>query len=301
MSSLLYLGLMKTIKAGQVTWILLEQPGQSEVNHLEEKQQLPSSIYHGLLQSSARPRLLQHGPYRLLILHFPIYQQYKKKVSRQEIHFLAGPGLLVSTHWRSLPPLQELRQDMLSQMKKQKASRFKSSDELLCYILQYFYDFLFRELDHIQADLEWLEDNLFTKIDREMIKTISTVRNNITSFQQHIHSQDEVLTELKNNLPANSSDASKISFDKILGKFKDIQSILSRYAHTVTSLHQTQDSLLNVKINEMILFLTIVATLSLPFGVVTLLSGSITKTVGLIIATVIDLLFVMWIYRRKWL
>lgn len=291
---------MKLRQIGKVKWINLYRPGQKEVDALGQTYDLPPALFKDLLKPSPRPCLLKHGPYLLLILHFPIFDEQKNKVVRHEVDFLLGNQFLITAHWSPMPPIQEFHQQLAPKHKRQNPPVF-SAPALLSQILSYFYQFLLRQLNHIQQDLEWLENNLFTKIDRQMIKTISGVRNNITSFQQHIYNQDEILKELSSQLNQKNLSASGFQLKPVLRKFNDIRSTLGQYSRTISTLHQTQDSLLNVKINEIILFLTIITTLAIPFGLIGLLPGPDTKSFGLLAAAVVDLVFLWIIYKKQWL
>jgi magnesium transporter len=306
---------MKIIRVGETTWIDLSSPGPKEVKYLSSQYNFPSQLFADLLHPSHRPKLLAYGKLYLLILHFPLYSQNKKKVEPREIDFLLGPNFIITAYWHKFPPLKELEEKISSSSNSKKEFLGSSPPLILNSILSELYRFLFRELDHIQKDLVWIEDHLFSKIHKEMVKTISSVRNNIISFKHYLTQHDEILKELseKYNAPlsgvsghaqrAKKEPQAKAGLKNIQHQYQQIWKMLENHRETIGALHETHNSLLTTKMNEIVLFLAMITALAIPFGLIIGLfpAGPLKTLVGLPIALLLDLLLVTWLLKRQWL
>lgn len=300
-------------KHKKLTWIDLESPTLEEVKSLMQEYLIHPLVAEELLKPTLRPKVDVYKNLVYLILHFPIFDQVKKTSTSQEIDFIIGKNFLVTAHYKTIIPLHEIVKlfEVGILLREEKLS--KNTGVLAFFVIRQLYGFALRQLDHIQVKIDEIEENIFKGKEKETVETISMVRRDLLDFQRSIYGHDSILNSFA-LVGRKFFGPDFIHYtDIMMGELLRVKSLLENCKDTIESLHQTNDSLLTDKVNDIMRVLTIMAFVTFPlmlfaalFGMSNIVSMPIVGTkgdfwiiLGIMLACASILLF--FFKRKKWL
>ena len=255
--------MISIFKHKKLTWIDLENPMAEEVKSLVKKYYIHPVIAEELLRPTMRSRVDIYKETIYLILHFPIYDAAKKTSVSYEIDFIIGKDFLITAHYKEDPIFYEM-QKMFEVGSLFKEDDIDNGGMLAIFIIRHLYDFALRELDHIQEKIERAEENVFKGREKEMVVFISRLRRDILNFHKTIYGHESILNSFR---PAGEKIYGK-NFqywaNAALGDLARVKSLLENCSGVINSLHETNDSLLTDKVNDIMRVLTIMAFVTFP-------------------------------------
>ena len=188
-----------------------------------------------------------------------------------------------------------------------------NSTKLLYEILNRLQNYCYPMLDHISTDIETIEKNIFKGYERSMVKEILIVRQNIVNFRKTMQAHGAVLKKLiakktKYFIP----NSIEMYYANILEQTSDIWDILNNQKETIEALHNTNESLISFRLNDIMKLLTIMSVIIIPGNLIASLFGMNTVFTPLVhhpngfFIIVLSMLLIMTsliliFKRKKWL
>ena len=262
--------------AGSVSWININSAGKTEIAYLLKRQHfnlrhLKQSLSRNIAQ---RAIIEKEKDYIFIVLHFPIIKN--GLVVPSEIDFFMGHGYLVTVHNGNLPPLNNFfnlcRKDEDSTL----AYELESSSILLYEILEHLMHYCYQILDEHSKRIAIAQDIVF-KIDSDQRKTaqeLLTLRYNIIKIRRILQNHKNILqnlTTIKSSLvPASEL---KKYYSTLVDLSKRIWENLDNQKEMIEILHDTNESLLNDQINQIMKTLTIFSVIILPLNLIAAIFG----------------------------
>ena len=162
---------------------------------------------------------------------------------------------------------------------------------LLYFLLNDLFERCFLLVDDITRTLNHLEKEVFnSSSDRNMLKDILRINKDIINFRRIIFPQRAVLAQLEHIRFSKEDEDLEIYFDNIVDKIEKIYSTLESFKELVGSLHQTNETMIVQKTNNVIKVLTIFSVIMLPL---TLITGMYGMNVDLPTNNFSDILIIM--------
>ena len=142
---------------------------------------------------------------------------------------------------------------------------------LLYNVLNDLFERSFYLVDEINKKLNSLEKKVFAvSKDRNMLQDILRINKDIINFRRIILPQRAVLAQLEHIRFSKMDSNLEIYFDNIVDKIEKIYSTLESFKELAEALHQTNETMIVQKTNNVIRVLTIFSVVLLPL---TLISG----------------------------
>ncbi|MCD4705238.1 hypothetical protein K8R66_04150, partial [bacterium] len=136
---------------------------------------------------------------------------------------------------------------------------------LLYQIINNLQKYCFPILNHIGHDLEKIEDRIFNNEEKKMVKEILITKRNIVNYRKSIQSHKNVIKKLsKMSHKDFMKNKLNIYFANILDQAKEIWEILENLKENVEAVHNTNESLISFKLNQVMKVLTIISVILLP-------------------------------------
>lgn len=243
---------------GNTTWIDLVKPTDKNLDDLRRRFKLHEIITKELKEPSARSKVEVFGDYLYLIYYFPVYDPKEQSSRRSEIDFIITKDTVVTVHYEEIEPIKEVKDKFLE---------FESSFELTYRIIASLLNYQERQLRHVQEKVEQVGAMLFKNKEREVLKTVSRVKRDVSEYRIISRHQGPILESLlRNGLGFfGDKEANRPYIDDLIGDHMKILNQIEDYRDAISDYEDTNNQLMNLRINEAMKTFTILSFLTFPF------------------------------------
>jgi magnesium transporter len=305
--------MLTNYKHKSLIWIDLENPTQDEVKSLMQKYSIHPMVAEELLKPTVRPRMEIYKDFIYLILHFPVFDHNQKTSISHEIDFIMGKNFLITAHYKEISFFHEITRlfEVGSLLKEDNLA--KNSGVLAFFVIRQLYEFAVRQLDHIQLKINDIEENIFKGREKEMVAYISYLRRDTLDFERAIYGHESILNSFKIAGEKFYGKDFVHYANGILGDLSRVKILLQNCVDSVEALHDTNDSLLSDKVNDIMRTLTIVSFITFPlmlfaalFGMSDMISMPIVGKSGdwwIVLGLMLTCVVLMFIVfkRKRWI
>ena len=297
----------------EVVWLNITNPGKKDLEFLRKKYNFdPKHLQASSAEVVAqRPKVNRGKNYLFMILHFPVFE--KESVIAGEIEFFIGHGYLITLHnnVKSLNSFfNECKKDSYSLL----SYKFESSAILLYELLEKLITDCFTLLDKNSITISQAEEVIFSQEQKKAVSQILSLKRNIINIRKIMQNHKNVLTRLT-DMESSLVPKEKIKkyYFALIGHSKRIWEILESQKEMIDALHETNESMLNYRISDIMKTLTIFSVMVFPltllaaiFGMNTLEGMPFVETANgfwLIIAVMLIgcLGMLLFFERKRWL
>ena len=269
------------IAANGLRWVNIERPTSLEWNWLAEHFDFHALDLEDVVSRNERPKLEEYPEYLFGVLHFPVFDAAVGRLNAAELDVFVGAGYLVTIPNRPLQPIDYLFERCKASEELRDKLFSRGSGYLLYRIVDDGFDYCFPMLRKIGAKLDVIERDIFEEErSEEVVRDISNVKQEIINFRKVIRPQRPVLRDLENTKQrflAPDLDL-EIYFDDVVDAHERIWDMLETYKETIEALEDTNESVLNHRVNDILRVLTAFSVVFLPL---TLIASVFGMNVGL--------------------
>ena len=259
----------------KLTWTNVVNAGKKEIEYLRKKYNFSMEYLRSAMSTAISQRTIieKTDKYFFLILHFPVIENNQLVAS--EINFFIGHGYLITAHNGNISAFNEFfnfcRKDADSLM----AHEMESSSILLYEILEKLILYCFGILDKTSEEIGQLNNIIFDQhIHKKSVARILSLRRNIINFRKIMQNHKNTLKKL---MEMESSIVPTVHIKKqykeLIERSKRIWEILENQKDMVDVLFQTNESLLNYRLNDIIKTLTIFSVIVFPLTLLAAVFG----------------------------
>jgi magnesium transporter len=258
----------------QLEWINIGSGGKKEIEYLRKRFNFDMTDLQAASAKtvSQRPRIRRNDNYVFLILHFPIMKE--GKIVAEEIEFFLGHGFLVTVHNNHLRELNEFFNYCKKEGDSLLAYKFESSAILLYELLHKLLISCYDLLDKNSIAINNAEKIIFEEEQKKAVTEILSLRRNIVNLRKVMQNHKNIMKKL---MVLESSivphEEIKKYYNKLIEHSKRIWEILENQKEIIEVLHETNASLLNYKISDIMKTLTIFSVLMLPLTLLAAIFG----------------------------
>ncbi|MEK7564926.1 MAG: magnesium transporter CorA family protein [Patescibacteria group bacterium] len=303
---------MTTIKSPNVTWLDIKNPSPKELRFLAQNYNIHPLIINGLEKPTIRSQAEDYNGYIYLVLHFPIFNPQKQVSEPVEIDFIITPDTLISVRYENIEPLDEFLEKCKSyngHIKKEAMSR--GAIYFFYYLIKEIYAFSLRQLDHMDENIDKIEEAIFSGHHKEMLLALSLARSDVLNFLRTLRPQGTVLESLLARSDSFEQKARPYLID-LLGEHHQVINQAENNCESIEGLQTTNSALLEHKTNEVMKVLTIITFTILPLTLIANIFGMSSKNIPLVdhphffkimlmaMATTVAVSFSIFKYK-KWL
>lgn len=260
--------------AGQ-RWLNIEHPDNAALNYLKNEFDFHVLDYEDIASSTHRSKVDKYHNYLFLVMLFPVFNRKTKQVESSEIDFFLGKDYLITIHRGEIPTFIDMFQ-LCEASDQAKESLMNTSSQFLLYkILQRLLQYCYPLMDHIDLEIEETESKIFSTGGQKLLQEILFVRHNIIDMRKIMQPHRATISRLKKpsitiagHETFEHEDKYNDYFDDLLDYTQEIWNQLESFKEAVDALHETNESLISHRINEVMKTLTLFSVILLPAGVV---------------------------------
>ena len=258
----------------KLTWLNISNPGKKEIEFLRKKYKFDLKY---LQASSAkiiaqRPKVRRCGEYLFMILHFPVLEDDNIKAG--EIEFFVGHGYLITLHNNNIHGLNSFFNSYKKGDNTPLSFESESSSMLLYELLEKLMVGCYKLLDKNSVAIEDVEKVIFSEKQQQAASQIMALKRNIINFRKIMQNHKNILKtlmEMKSSLvPARKL---KNYYFNLVDRAKRIWDILENQKEMIEILYQTNESLLNYRLNDIMKTLTIFSVIVFPLTLLAAIFG----------------------------
>lgn len=304
---------IKELKTKKFIWIDIAQATQENLKYLKSEFGFETADLNECLPLTQRQKVLKHNSYIFAVLQFPFYNRQTKSIETSEIDLFIGKNFLITIHEDELAPLVNYYHICQTDpiMKSQLINETVIS--ILHKLLNKLYNYCYPILNHINLDINQIEKDVLQQAEEKTVQNILIIKRNIVNFQKAMQSHRNILNKLMEYTANWRKSKTDNDYNNLISHTKDIWDYLTNYKDTINALHETQESMTSLKINEIMKTLTIFSVVVFPLTLLAAIFGMntidsmpfVNNHYGFwyVIGIMVVGMFVMFGYfkKRKWL
>ena len=305
---------VEVIEGEGLRWINIERPTRLEWGWLQEHFDFHALDLEDVLSRNNRPKIDEYPDYLFIVLHLPVFDRDVGRLNVGELDMFVGPDFLVTIPNKPLQPVEYLFERCRSNEETREKLFARGAGYLLYRVVDDSFDYCFPMLRKIGNKLDSIETDIFEEeLSDEVVRDISKVKQEIINFRKVIRPQRPVLRDLegvKQRFLAPDLDL-EIYFDDIVDAHERIWDMLENYKEVIDGLEETNESVLNHRVNEILRVLTAISVIVLPLTLIASIWGMNVGVPGegdqtdfyIVIGFMVAILVAMLTYfrRRDWL
>jgi len=272
---------MKTEKNKRVQWIDVTKPDAHDISWLAEKFGLHPVIIEELKGPSGRARVEAYKEYLYFIYYFPKYDEQEGASVRTEIDFVVTKDAVATIHYEPIS-------DALDHFE---VGYEGNSLQLVYNLIEHLINFEERQLRHVREKVEAVGREIFKDKEREVLERITYLKRDVSEYRIIVRLQEPILRSLliKGKSFWDEEEA-EVYLSDLMGDQMRVVNQLEDYRDAVSDFEDTNNQLMNLKINSVMKTFTSLSFLTFPFMLLAALFSMNTRG-----TPIIDLPGAFWI------
>ena len=304
---------MQEILHQGITWLDYPNPSEDQLRDLQKRYNFHDLDIEDCLSEHERPKIEEYENYLFLVFHIPYLSDNSERILKEEVNIFFGTDFVITIHGGKIPLMGTLFQE-ISKYKEKKTEFLQQGTGFFLYeLMQQLFDEGFPLVDSIRKKLRTVEEELFDREEQatHVHRDILTLKRNIITMRSIIQPQRTMVALLEHKNKKFIAPDLGIYFDNILDAIERQWALLEISKEMSEALHETHESLLSHRTNEVIRILTVLNVVSLfPLFLTSLYGmnialpyeGSPHTFIGLSILMIGVMMWTMWLFaKKKWL
>jgi magnesium transporter len=263
---------MEIKKNKSVQWINIEKPTEKDLAWLAKEFGIHPVIINELRSPSASGRVEAHKDYLYFIYYFPIYDHGDESSFRTEIDFIITKNSVVTVHYEPIPKV----------MDGFTMEHCDSALTLMYEIVEHLIGFEERQLRHIREKVEAIGREIFKNKEKEILEQITYSKRDISEYRIITRLQGPVLHSLLIKGTKFWGDRAEIYLNDLLGDQLKVVNQIDDYREAIGDFEDTNNQLMNLKINTAMKTFTSLSFLTFPFMLIAAIFSMDTRDTPLI-------------------
>lgn len=249
---------METKTGKNVTWIDIEKPSEKDLDWLQKEFGFHPVIIEELRAPSARGKVEVYKNYLFFIYYFPIYDSQDEASSRAEIDFLITKDTIITVHYDAV-------KKVVSTFDFQPLS---TPMDVMYELIEHLINFEERELRHIREKVEMVGKEIFKDREREMLERITYLKRDVSEYRIIVRLQGPIFHSLLVHGEKFWGKSAEVYLNSLIGDQLKVVNQLEDYREAISDFEDTNNQLMNLKINSVMKTFTSLSFLTFPFMLV---------------------------------
>ncbi len=259
---------------GRVTWTNIINPNVADIAALREQYPYIHPLHLEDVQSRIeRPKIDTDDDYLFVVMHFPKWDPVARITRAAEVDFFVGRGYVVTLHDGQLKPLNKLFEVAEEDEQVRQRLLGKGANHTFYVIIDTLVDYIFPILRRVDANIQAIEEQIFTERSQRIIQEISIVRRDVLALRRIVRQQLPVIEEIETGEHAIIHEDLEEYFGDIADHLRKARDILDENHEVIAGLAETADTLLNHRINDVMRILTVISFIMLPLTLISSIYG----------------------------
>ena len=258
------------IQNNGLLWVNIAKQEQKQLLALQKRFNLNDQDIQECLPPFQRPKFVKHDGYYFMVLHFPVFNKTTRRLGFTEIDFFLNGQSLITIHDNSLPVIENLFNECQKNGEAKDKYFQGTAAQLFFELLSRLLDSIFPILLHVNDDINSVDKILFTKMpDRKMAEEILRLKTNVVTFRRTVQGHKTVLERL---ISSGGRDLNLQSYQSYINSTREhvneVWNTLESQKESVDALHETNESVVGLRMNEIMRTLTIISVITFPLTLV---------------------------------
>ena len=246
-------------KTNSINWLNITDAGKTEIEFLRKNYnfKLAQLRASSAKANAQRPIVDREDGYVFMILHFPVLDANRSRLTAAEIEFFIGHGFLITLPSQPIEPLNELFNLCKKDVSSLLSYQFESSAILLYEILNKLLSHSFALLDKNSIAISRAEQTVLTGDPKQSAALILGLRHNLINMRKIMQNHKNIIKRL---MAIESSiiprEYLKKYYGELVGYTKNIWETLENQREMVEVLHDSYESISNYRLGNVMKILT---------------------------------------------
>ncbi len=260
------------VEAHGLRWVNLRRAGRLEFAWLREHFDFHALSHEDIASRNQRPKVDVFDDYIFVVLHFPDYDKTVGRLNAVELDVFIGPDYVITIPNRPLRTIEYLL-SRVEQRDEEREKHFAKGPGYLVYrIVDECVDASFPMLRKIGNKLEQLEEDIFEGRSKEIVRDISSAKQEIINFRKIVRPQRTALKDL-NAARRYLVEDQELYFDDINDASERIWDMLENFKEVAEALESSNESVLAHQQSDALNVLTAMSVIVLPLTFIASLWG----------------------------
>jgi len=293
-----------------VTWIDINGVHQVDIiEKIGKEFALHPLVLEDVMNTGQRPKIDYFEDYIFIVLKIPYYHEEKKELSIEQLSLFLGKTFVLSFHEDAKYIFKPIR-DRLETVKY--PIRKFGADYLAYTLIDIAIDNYFVIMENIENKLDDIEDDLLEKPSTKTLHAIHNLKRELLFLNKSLWPSREVINSLKRGESPLVKASTKIYLRDVYDHTIRIIEGIETFREMLTGMMDIYLSSVSNKMNEIMMFLTIIGTIFIPLTFITGIYGMNFKYMPelkwywgyptvLAIMLGIGVIMLFFFRRKKWL
>ncbi len=246
---------MEIKKGKNIRWIDAERPTEKDIAWLGKEFGLHPIILDELKGPSARGRVEAYKDYLYFIYYFPLYDKEDEASVRTEIDFIVTKDTVVTVHYE---PIRDAMDGF-------DLAGYDSSLTLMYKLIENLVSFQERQLRHIREKVEAVGREIFKDREREVLQQVTYLKRDVSEYRIIVRAQEPILRSLLIKGKKLWGAGAEIYLNDLMGDQLKVVNQIDDYREAISDFEDTNNQLMNLKINTAMKTFTSLSFLTFPF------------------------------------
>lgn len=247
-------------------WINVTRQNERELKEVQKRFALALVDVKESLPPFQRPKIVKRADYYFMVLHFPVFDRETRRLGFTEVDFFLNQNYLITVHDDKLLPIDtffsECAKDVMSRQKYFQGTMVGVLFELTQRLLEAIFPILL----HVNDDINVVDKKLFSKAPgKEIAEEILRLKTNIVAFRRTMQGHKTVLDRL---VLYAGRELDLVSYNNYINSLREftleIWHMLESQKESINALHETNESILTLRTNQIMKTLTIISVTTFP-------------------------------------
>lgn len=293
-----------------VTWINVDGVHQPQIiEKLANCFGLHPLILEDICDLEQRPKFEDLGNYIYIVIKMLSYDEENSEVKIEQMSLILGNNFVIS--------FQETVGDVFGpirdRIKNSKGRHRKMSADYLAYsLVDATVDNYFSILDEFGARIEFLEEEIISRPDQQVLKEVYNLKREIIFLRKSIWPVRELIRSLERSESGLIRDSTRIYLRDIYDHVIQVSDSMEVFREMLTGMIEMYLSSLSNKLNEVMKVLTVIATIFMPLTFITGIFGMNFKHIpgleriwgfpaSLLIMIITALFMLRYFQKKQWM
>ncbi len=255
---------MKTIQHKHLTWIDFEDPQADDITYLQENFNIHPLAIEELITPTYQPKVVQYDGCLFFSIHIPLFDTRLRTTYPGELDIILTKEHLITSHKQDIYQLKMFFETLEKSEGKRRLYLEETPAKLLHHVLEILLNSCFPKLDHITEKLDFIEMQVFSEKEKEMVLEISVLKRDILNFRRTLKPQRAIIESLIQKDHPHIPNELTVYYQDLIGTNIRLWNLLESQKETIEALEDTNNSLLSNKLDQTMKVLTIFSAILLP-------------------------------------
>lgn len=245
-----------------VTWINIA--GIHDVNTIEkigENYGIHPLLLEDIMHTGQRPKIEDFEEYIFIVVRMISFEKEQQRIDTEQVSLVLGPNYVISFQEREGDVFEPVRE----RIRNAKGRIRKMGADYLAYaLLDSIVDSYFVILEKIGDEIEGLEESLISQPDAGTLQTIHYLKREMIGLRRSVWPLREVLSTMSRRDSRLIGESTEVFLKDVYDHTIQVIDTIENYRDMISGMLDIYLSSISNRMNEVMKFLTIFASIFIP-------------------------------------